>query len=328
MPGRTGRDREAIALREQAATGAILSPRIVVSGMVNSRAVKHYRAASPGALAKMFVQLGVDGLKIRDGLSSEDLIAVLEVGRSSGLPVYGHSYDVTRTLAEDANYTEWLVVRGLAGVMHVLGLAPIGKGEARPAPDDWQQSWLVRATRWLSFPEREQARLINTLVEHDVWLEPTLLTEEWVGNAESYRRQWAVRGLPGSFAELHDGWPVYTDTDLATFRRAQRAMQRFVRAFHLRGGRILAGTDTLPVSGYGLQDELESLVRAGLSPAAALRAATVDAAAASGRDGEVGCVCPGAHADLVLLDANPLAHISAARRIRLVLLGGRPVPTS
>jgi hypothetical protein len=47
---------------------------------------------------------------------------------------------------------------------------------------------------------------------------------------------------------------------------------------HAAGGVVLAGTDLAPLPGFGLPDELALLVEAGLSPAAALRAATLDAA--------------------------------------------------
>jgi ankyrin repeat protein len=64
-------------------------------------------------------------------------------------------------------------------------------------------------------------------------------------------------------------------------------------------------------------------VKAGLSPAEALRAATLTSAAYFGRTADFGTVQAGRFADLVLLDANPLADIANSRRIRAVFQGGR-----
>ena len=64
------------------------------------------------------------------------------------------------------------------------------------------------------------------------------------------------------------------------------------------------------------------LVEAGLSPAEALRAATLHAAALLG-DADAGTIAAGKRADLVLLDGDPLADIANTRKIRAVVYGGR-----
>ena len=93
------------------------------------------------------------------------------------------------------------------------------------------------------------------------------------------------------------------------------------------GVRILAGTDIgvlNVVPGQSLHEELALLVRdAGLSPLDALRAATRDAAVFLGRDREIGTIAAGKKADLVLLDADPLADIAHVSRISALVLRGR-----
>jgi imidazolonepropionase-like amidohydrolase len=99
-----------------------------------------------------------------------------------------------------------------------------------------------------------------------------------------------------------------------------------VPAFVASGVRLVAGTDApLPmiVPGYALHDELELLVRAGLSPYAALAAATRSAADMMGASANFGTIAVGRDADLVLLDADPLASIANTRRIAGVLAQGR-----
>ncbi|MEO1087893.1 MAG: amidohydrolase family protein, partial [Acidobacteriota bacterium] len=94
---------------------------------------------------------------------------------------------------------------------------------------------------------------------------------------------------------------------------------------HRAGVTILAGTDandTYVFPGFSLHDELAELVKAGLAPAEALRASTVDAAAFFELDDELGRVDAGYRADLVLLGGNPLDDIRATSTIEAVVLGG------
>jgi imidazolonepropionase-like amidohydrolase len=64
-------------------------------------------------------------------------------------------------------------------------------------------------------------------------------------------------------------------------------------------------------------------VHAGLTPAEALRTATINPATFLGVTDSLGTVARGKVADLVLLDANPLAEIANTKRIRAVIQGGR-----
>jgi imidazolonepropionase-like amidohydrolase len=102
---------------------------------------------------------------------------------------------------------------------------------------------------------------------------------------------------------------------------------RDVREMHAAGVPLAAGTDIgapLLVPGFSLHDELELLVRvAGMTPAEALRAATLTPARVLGRADSLGTVEPGRLADLVLLDADPLADIRNTRRIHAVVADGR-----
>jgi imidazolonepropionase-like amidohydrolase len=87
-----------------------------------------------------------------------------------------------------------------------------------------------------------------------------------------------------------------------------------------------SGIEILAGSGTGepaaLHTELELLVRAGLSPLQAIRAATFAAAEFMGVEDRVGAVRTGMEADLVLLDANPLADIRNTRHIAAVIVRG------
>ncbi|WP_182261365.1 amidohydrolase family protein [Rhodococcus sp. UFZ-B548] len=90
-----------------------------------------------------------------------------------------------------------------------------------------------------------------------------------------------------------------------------------VGALHRAGCTILAGTDAPnpgTVHGASLHRELQHLVAAGLSPVAALRAATADPAEVFALVGR-GRIIPGAIADLVLVDGRPDEVISDSQKV-------------
>jgi imidazolonepropionase-like amidohydrolase len=106
-------------------------------------------------------------------------------------------------------------------------------------------------------------------------------------------------------------------------RRGARA-RAGAGVLHHAGVRIATGSDAETLPG-GVPRELEALVAAGLSPLEALRAATSNAAAVLGLESELGKLEPGFRADLVLLDANPIADIRNVRRIFAVIQDGNVI---
>jgi Amidohydrolase family len=94
------------------------------------------------------------------------------------------------------------------------------------------------------------------------------------------------------------------------------------------GVAVLAGTDAAYANpflfhGYTLHDELARYVDAGLTPQQSLKTATVNPARFLKQVRNSSLIAEGQRADLVLLDEDPLKDISAIRRIRAVIAGGR-----
>lgn len=102
-------------------------------------------------------------------------------------------------------------------------------------------------------------------------------------------------------------------------------MLTHVREMRDAGVDLLAGTD-IPlraVPGAALHMELGLLQSAGLSPAEALRTATINPARYLGGRDTLGTVSAGRVADLVLLRDNPLADVAAVEAIEMVFQRGR-----
>lgn len=91
------------------------------------------------------------------------------------------------------------------------------------------------------------------------------------------------------------------------------------------GVRIAFGTDS-GVSTHGLNArEFALMVEAGMTPAAAIRAATADAAEALGRADRFGRIAPGMAADLIAVDGDPLADVRQLEDVDFVMKSGRVV---
>jgi imidazolonepropionase-like amidohydrolase len=99
-----------------------------------------------------------------------------------------------------------------------------------------------------------------------------------------------------------------------------------LKRVHDAGIRVAFGTDSGPAGrfqGYFEHLELEMMVEAGLTPMQALVAATGQAAACWHKGGQLGTIAPGAAADLLVLEKNPLEDIRHTRTIERVYIGGR-----
>lgn len=149
---------------------------------------------------------------------------------------------------------------------------------------------------------------IALLVEKDAFLVPTLVTYE-----QMYRFG-KQAGLPEAsrrkVADVRDG-------GLVALEKAHRA-----------GVNIVYGSDLLgPLHSAQLE---EFTLRAQVQPPVAIiRAATVTAARLLGMTGQIGTLRPGAHADLLIVDGNPLDDVAILtdpnRRLRYVVRAGQPL---
>jgi len=108
----------------------------------------------------------------------------------------------------------------------------------------------------------------------------------------------------------------------------------FIKAMSAAGVRVVTGTDCgaeasqVTPFGHATHREIQMFVEAGMTPLAAIRAATLDAARVITRseDPDYGTIRAGKAADLVLLRADPTVDINNTITIEKVMRGGRWVP--
>ena len=148
-----------------------------------------------------------------------------------------------------------------------------------------------------------------------------------VGDTALARWLAALPGSPEAWPELRHHWDQMAGPTPSPLERSLDGRFGELAAEASRAGvPLLAGTDLgdpYVIPGYALHDELALMVAAGVTPLVALQSATSEPAKAFGLSGAVGAIRPGQMADLIVLDADPLADIRNTRRIRAVVLNGR-----
>jgi hypothetical protein len=181
------------------------------------------------------------------------------------------------------------------------------------------------------FSSARATGLIGALARKDVAVNPTLVVyRNWMllSDDPAVRDHPNLRHLPRRLTRywLSTSGGAGASPDTFALRQRQFAkLQELTGALHRAGVKLLAGTDA-PVHfippGFSLHQELELLVASGLRPADALIAATLNNARAMNRLADLGSIAPGKFANLVVLDADPLADIRNVQRIALVVRTG------
>ena len=260
------------------------------------------------AIVAEAIEAGAMGLKLYAHLDSSSVRALSEAAHRAGMPVWGHAWVQPASVLDQA-------LAGQDGVVHAAGLA----GELFTAADrdtlirdgDLQAATAMVATPASAHDPRVVAAL-DTMARRGVVLEPTL--DAVRHSVASYDAK--LRHIPSLQEEY--------------VRSASGFGMEVARQAVSRGVLISAGSDHVsygPVADRAtLFGELQLLVDSvGLSPTAALLAATRDAARAiGGRPArEVGTIEKGRYADLVLLSRNPLDDIRNLEYVELVMIGGK-----
>ena len=187
--------------------------------------------------------------------------------------------------------------------------------------------------------EPVDAEFLSLMKKNDAVYVPTLTLFEDVADVSAFARRQAVNwdrakfqppAIYAPFTDAAGAQQIESFLNNTAFTKEHLKVARAnVKRVFDAGVPVVLGTDTGFFGvflGVATQIELELLVEAGLTPAEALRAATINAARMIGKERDLGTVEAGKFADLVILDANPLDDIRNVTRIYKVIKGGaRPV---
>lgn len=312
-------------------------PRVVASGALLDGPGSFWRnaveVASVGdvrAAVRREIAAGAGVIKVYTRLHPALVAVAVDEARARGITVAAH---LGKTNALEA------AAAGVASLEHLSGIPEAASDDPsrlRAAHDDFLGGWTAFEREWPRLQPEALDRVARALVQRGVAIVPTLALHEAFSRLgdPDLRRDPALAGVPRGVLDREwdpadiMGRAKWTPEILADFRRALVAEQRFVAAYARLGGRVVAGTDTpqqFVVPGWSLHRELQLYVAAGLTPAAAIRSATSDAAALLGIADRAGTIDVGRDADLVLVEGDPLRDIRATTAIRLVVRLGRVV---
>ena len=301
------RDEVALAIRSAIRDGVVAGPRLLVAGAPITTTAGHYWFL--GAVAdtteeavrqvRARRELGVDCIKIvasgggytptsnprSQQYGLETMRAVVDEAHRLGLPVLAHSLTATSNR-----------------ICAEAGVDTIIHGGV----------W------WTDYPIRDVAYAYNPAVAdriaaRGIWVDPT------IGEVQLHDEH-HLAGLPDK--------PEFEHWALPDVPSDLEPRLEFMGDMAARGVRFIGGMgmgmpivtfDTVACSAQVYGRLL------GFDPWRAIRTITVDAADALGLAGTVGAIRPGLVADLVAVEGDPIGDLSALRRVRDVIQGGRPV---
>lgn len=321
------------ALRE-ATNGRENLPRLVASGPIleGSRSRwshdQELNVTTPdegrAALASL-AEAEVDFVKVYNRLSPESFDAIAAEARRRGLPIAGH--------VPFAVGTDHATQAGMRAIEHLyVNLIKDCTDAGNEAMPSLLTAWMQggyegRYNRFLELYDGRDVQaceaLFQRLGERGVFVTPVLNlelpfddtfgTDDW----DSLHPD----GIEPCRATLADHAAVPGELR----QRMWRAKGEMLRALIHSGVGLMAGADTpLPCQSFGrsVHKELQLMVRAGLTPLEALRAATLNPARYLGEE-DAGVVRRGARADLLLLEGDPTADIRNTLAIGGMVLAGR-----
>lgn len=329
--------------RAEVAAGKTIGPHIVAAGIIVdgpyppcapcSIAVAN---AAEGRKAVLTVkEMGSDFIKVYSMLPRDAYFAIADEAKRQNMFFAGHvSEFVTATEASDAGQKS---IEHLTGVL-VACSAKEGElrkeNEALLRVDGFRADTMtLEQSRALdSFDAKKAAALFARFKRNGTWMCPTLsvLRAQAFIDDPDFRNdahlKYIQNFLKKQFWEDAYGFRGRTAEDNARVRRVFQKQIEVVGMMRRAGVDFIAGSDTANpyvFPGFSLHDELALLVQAGFTPMEALQAATREPARYLGRLDSVGTIEKGKIADLVLLDANPLAEIGNTRKINEVVVGGK-----
>ncbi len=318
------------AWRNSIESGLLIGPRIMTSGPMldgaNPQFPSSLAIATPEEARRAVDDLkhrGADFIKFQSLMTPEAVMAAVDEAKKQEIAFEGHVPDSVR--ARDMSDA------GMLSFEHLIG---IFEGSST------QESEFLRGgkneTKLLATYDAERAgKLAELLAKNGTWQCPTLVWERG-GNlidVTDFSKDARAKYVPNVWKDktwkkmTNDVEEGFGADDLATRRKFVEKELEVVALLHKTGVPFLAGTDTPPgvyiFPGFSLHEELQRFVAAGFTPLEALQTATINPAKFFAIEEHNGTIERGKYADVVLLDANPLADISNTQKIAAVVFNGR-----
>jgi hypothetical protein len=312
-----------LEMQQRIAAGTLTGPHLFTTGPILNSAgpnaqINHQlveTAAEARAAVKAQAEAGYRRLKVYSNLKEPAYAALLEEAKARGLKITGHTPEGERA----------------AGIPHAR---PFAIPFARILADGFETIEHTESIVWHGLRDRmdEPAarELAARIAASGVAVTPTLLAHHNLVRVAETRGAFAQRAAARTLN------PVTQQTEaeyIALWAKQDPGPNRARDAFYgtmtllmaEAGVPLVTGSDAgifTNAPGESLVDELELLVRAGLTPEAALAAATATPAQVLEEQGRLGCLASGCAADIAFYDCDPLERIACTRTPAAVMRGG------
>jgi imidazolonepropionase-like amidohydrolase len=295
-----------LELKARIERGDLLGPRLWVSGP----ALTGNSAPNPETGRRLVEEqhaAGFDQLKVQEGLTRETYDTIVATAKRLGMRFAGPVPDSV-------------------GLYHVLA-----SGQASIEHLDNY----VETVNGSDSADARMARLVNATCAAHVWTVPTLAFGETLMGAEdsvALAARDELRYVPAAWRQAWAEQLAQTRTKAEPTERRLVALamrRRILKALQTAGCPVALGTNSpepYSVPGFSIHREVHSMAAAGLTPQQILSDATRQVARYFGAEQEFGSVAPGQRADLLLLNANPLADLANLARRAGVMVNGRWMP--
>ncbi|MBV9889074.1 MAG: amidohydrolase family protein [Acidobacteria bacterium] len=319
--------------RKQIAAAQIPGPRMVVSGPMLDAVLPSGKLRFPSSIATttpesaraavdQLKSQGSDFIKVQSVISHDAYLAVAAEAHKQNLPIVGHVPDKVRI-------TE-TVTAGQKSIEHLMGSFEGCSSEEQKFIDGKGDTKLLLSTT----DPKKCSELLALLAKSQTWQCPTLAWQRGGTflDQRDLTRDPLAKYVPAYWRDVT--WKRFYDEMLPDLQKDPLPLRKeyfarnlkMVADMHHAGVPFLAGTDTAPaifvLPGFSLHDELANFVEAGFTPMEALQTATSNPAKFFGTESTQGSIVKGKVADLVLLDADPLADIHNTRKIEAVIANG------
>ncbi len=327
--------------RQAIQEGRLLAPRFVASGPLLDGSPPMFPHLSWGVKDALEARAAVqdlqahqaDFVKVYTLLSRDAYFAIADEARRRNLPFAGHLPDAVQAIeASDAGQKS---IEHLSGVLLACSteedelrsrlLAARATSDPALLHDALK---LVLARGAATYSATKAQNLFAHFAKQETWQVPTLvgIWNTRLSAAEEDARSFKFGdGLPGWMQEGDAPGGADSTTNPFIFEENRKAPD-ILAAMRQAGVNFLAGTDAPNLWAYpgiSLHRELALFVEAGFTPLEALQTATLNPAKYLGLLDSLGTIEEGKIADLVLLDANPLADINNTRKVAAILINGR-----
>ncbi|MBN2732632.1 MAG: amidohydrolase family protein [Balneolaceae bacterium] len=177
----------------------------------------------------------------------------------------------------------------------------------------WKQAAKPYSNKWNS--------VMNEMLKLDITLNPTFTIYEASRDLSAQRRaEWHEKYTLPSLWEFYKPskkshgsyWLNWGTEQEVAWKENFRLWMEFVNEFKNRGGRVTLGSDAgyiYKLYGFGYIQEMELFREAGFHPLEIFQSASLKAAEVLGVDDKLGTIEEGKLADMVIVDANPLANL-------------------